>query len=239
MSSGNVAEPLLSAAQAKDLAMIIIETTAAPVTEYLGEQVLDLVADNVTDLAMAHPSPSHPLFSVYSLILLTEMRAYLAWPRPSQMELVTAIEDGKLLGFVLCGLSPSRECGIYYTAVSKSRRNEGIMSLMIRDVVSRYSAISLSCDVQLVPKYERYGFEPRSLRKHQVVMVIGEPNEETPVLDPDNLQQQRPILQEQLAASARSTGHAVNVANKAMKKFLKVEEAKAKQYLYQRLGRRA
>jgi len=121
--------------------LIIIETTAAPVLEHLGEAVLDLVAENVTDLAMAHPSPSHPLFSVYRLVLLTEVRAYLARPVPSQMELVTAVEDGKLLGFVLCGLSPSRECGIYYTAVTRLRRNEGVMSLMIRDVLTRYSAV--------------------------------------------------------------------------------------------------
>jgi ribosomal protein S18 acetylase RimI-like enzyme len=219
--------------------MIIIDTAATPILEFLGKQVLDLVADNLTELAMAHPPPSHPLFSVYRLVLLTEMRAYLAWPTPSQMEVVTAIEDGKLLGFVLCGLSPGRECGIYYTAVSKTRRNEGIMSLMIRDVVSRYSAISLSCDVQLVPKYEHYGFEPRSLRKHQVVMVIGDPQEETPVIDPDDLQRQPSILEEQLAASARSTEHAVNMANKGMKRFLKAEEAKAKQYMQHRLGRGA
>lgn len=215
--------------------LIIIETITLPVLEHLGEAVLDLVAENVTDLAMAHPSPSHPLFSVFRLVLLTEVRAYLARPVPSQMELVTAVEDGKLLGFVLCGLSPSRECGIYYTAVTRSRRNEGIMSLMIRDVVARYSAISLSCDVQLVPRYERYGFEPRSLRKHQVVMAIGNPVEETPILDPDALQQQPPILQEQFAASERSSEHAVKTANKAMTKFLKTEEAKAKRYLQQRL----
>lgn len=203
--------------------MIIIETITLPVLEHLGEAVLDLVAENVTDLAMTHPSPSHPLFSVFRLVLLTEVRAYLARPVPSQMELVTAVEDGKLLGFVLCGLSPSRECGIYYTAVTRSRRNEGIMSLMVRDVVTRYSAISLSCDVQLVPRYERYGFEPRSLRKHQVVMAIGNPVEETPILDPNALQQQPPILQEQFAASERSSEHAVKTANKAMTKFLKTE----------------
>lgn len=219
--------------------MIAIDRVAAPVIEALGEQVLDLVAENVTDLAMAHPPPSHPLFSAYRLILLTEVRAYLARPAPSQIELVTATENGEVLGFALCGLSPNGECGVYYIAVSKARRNEGIMSMMMREVVNRYSTISLSCDVHQVPRYERYGFLPVPVRKNQIVMVIGDPQEETPILDPDQLKQQPPILQEQMAASRRSTERAVEQANKAMKKFQKTEEAKAKQFLKQRLKQRA
>lgn len=219
--------------------MIVIDRVVAPVIQALGEQVLDLVAENVTDLAMAHPPSSHPLFSVYRLSLLTEVRAYLTRPAPSQIELVTATENGEVLGFALCGLSPSGECGVYYIAVSKARRNEGIMSMMMRDVVNRYSAISLSCDVHQVPRYERYGFVPVSVRKNQIVMVIGDPQEETPILDPDQLKQQPPIVQEQMAASHRSTERAVEQANKAMKKIRKAEEAKAKQYLKQRLRQRA
>lgn len=219
--------------------MIVVDRVSAPVIQALGEQVLDLVAENVTELAMAHPPASHPLFSAYRLILLTEVRAYLARPAPSQIELVTATENGAVLGFALCGLSPSGECGVYYIAVSKARRNQGIMSLMMRDVVSRYSIISLSCDVHQVPRYERYGFAPVSVRRNQIVMVIGDPQEETPVLDPDQLQQQPPILEEQMAASRRSTQRAVEQANKAMKRFQKAEETKAKQYLQQRLKQRA
>lgn len=218
--------------------MIVVNRVSAPVIQALGEQVLDLVAESVTDLAMAHPPASHPLFSVYRLILLTEVRAYLARPAPSQIELVTVVEDGNVLGFALCGLSPGGECGIYYIAVRKARRNQGIMSLMMRDVVSRYSVISLSCDVHQVPRYERYGFTPVSVRKNQIVMVIGDPQEETPILDPDQLKQQPPILQEQMTASRRSTEREVEQANKVMKKFQKAEEAKAKQYLLQRLKKR-
>jgi ribosomal protein S18 acetylase RimI-like enzyme len=219
--------------------MIVVDRVSAPVIQALGEQVLDLVAENITELAMAHPPASHPLFSVYRLSLLTEVRAYLARPAPSQIELVTATENGAVLGFALCGLSPSGECGVYYIAVSKARRNQGVMSLMMRDVVSRYSIITLSCDVHHVSRYERYGFAPVSVRKNQIVMVIGDPQEETPILDPDQLQQQPPILQEQMAASRRSTERAVEQANKAMKKFQKAEETKAKQYLQQRLKQRA
>ncbi len=219
--------------------MIVINRAFAPVIQALGEQVLDLVAENVTELVMAHPPVSHPLFSAYRLSLLTEIRAYLARPSPSQIELVTAAENGAVLGFALCGLSPSGECGVYYTAVSKARRNQGIMSLMMRDIVSRYSVISLSCDVHQVSRYERYGFVPASVRKNHIVMVIGYPQEETPVLDEDQLKQQPPILQEQLAASRRSTKRAVDQANKAMKKLQKAGEGKAKQYLKQRLKQRA
>lgn len=215
--------------------MIVIEVTPAPVPEPIVEQVLELVSDNTTDLAMAHPPKSHPLFSAFRLLLVTEVRMYLSWQIPSQMELVTATENGKVLGFALCGFSPSGECGIYYMAVTRLRREQGIMSMMVRDVVARHSKISLSCDVQLVPRYERYGFVALELRKHQVVMVIGNPIEETPVLDPDSLMRLPAVLQEQYEASERSTEHAVNQANKMMKKNLRAAETRAKQYFQQRL----
>lgn len=217
--------------------MILIETIAAPILKHTGEQVLGLVADNVTDLSMRHPPISHPLFSAYQLSLVAEVRAYLSRPVPSQIELVTATDDGHLVGFALCGLSPGPqpECGIYYTAVTRSRRGEGILSLMVRKVTSKYSVVSLSCDVRLVHIYERYGFEPVSIRKQQIVMAIGEPREETPILDPDSLANQPPIIQEQMEASARSTEQAVRAANKAMERARKAEVTKAKNFLAQRL----
>lgn len=217
--------------------MILVQTMSAPVLVHIGERVLELVAENVTDLSMRHPPVSHPLFSAYRLSLLAEVRAYLARPAPSQIELVVATDDGQLVGFALCGLSPAPkpECGIYYTAVAGSRRGEGILSLMVRDITSRYAVVSLSCDVRLVPVYERYGFELIDRRKHQIVMAIGEPREETPILDPDSLASQPPIIQEQMDASARSTEQGVKAANKAMEKTHKAEEIKAKNFLAQRL----
>ena len=35
--------------------MIVVDRVSVPVIQALGEQVLDLVAENVTELAMAHP----------------------------------------------------------------------------------------------------------------------------------------------------------------------------------------
>jgi len=63
--------------------MIVIDGVSAPVLRALGEQVLGLVAEWVTELAMAHPPASHRLYSAYRLILLTEILAYLARPAPS------------------------------------------------------------------------------------------------------------------------------------------------------------
>lgn len=106
---------------------------------------------------------------------------------------------------------------------------------MMQEIVTKYSVISLSCKVGLVLIYERFRFEPRSLRNHHIVMAIGQPCEETPLLDPNALAQQPPIIQEQMAAAARSTEQAVVAANKEMRKAQKSEEAKAKNFLSQRL----
>ncbi|UNT15803.1 hypothetical protein [Pseudomonas sp. I3-I5] len=82
--------------------------------------------------------------------------------------------------------------------------------------------------VDRLQSYETAMEAPVSVRKHQVVMVIGDPQEETPILDPVQLQQHPSILEEQIAASRRSTERAVEQADKAMKRFQKAEETKAK-----------
>lgn len=86
----------------------------------------------------------------------------------------------------------------------------------------------LSCDVHQVTGYERYSFEPVSVRNKQIVMVIADPPEETLTLDSVQLQlQQQPTsLHEQMAEASRSTERAIEQASKAMKKLRRQRKQK-------------
>lgn len=214
--------------------MITMTRHTTPITITEGEAVLQLVIDNVTSLSMTRPPAKHPLFSAYKLALVHEVRAYLSRPSPSFIEVITAASPGgEIIGFLLYGLSDSAvvECGIYYTAVDRRFRGQGVMSLMVRELLSKYPISSLSCDVELVPVYERFGYRPISVRDTHIVMAIGDPKEVTPVLDTTRLMSEKPILAERAAASARAGEYAVKRANKVLKADLDARKARAKQFL--------
>tara|TARA_R110000868_G_scaffold411441_1_gene703950 strand:+ start:272 stop:928 length:657 start_codon:yes stop_codon:yes gene_type:complete len=214
--------------------MIAITRHATPITVTEGEAVLQLVSENVTSLSMTRPPVNHPFFSAYKLALVHEVRAYLSRPSPSFIEIITAASaDGEIIGFLLYGLSDSAvvECSIYYTAVDKRFRGQGLMSLMMRELLRKYPISSLSCNVELVPVYERFGYKPISVRDTHIVMVIGDPKEVTSVLDTSSFMSESPILAERAAASARAGDHAVKRANKILKKDLDARKTRAKQFL--------
>ena len=132
------------------LASMKIERNNSPIDESLRMDVLKLVSENVTALSLTHPLASHPRFEAYRAALVLEVQTYLQMVAPHRMELVSASSGDVTLGFTLCGLplnGTSSECGIYYTAVAKAHRGNGVMSLMMKDITSRYPSAALSCDV--------------------------------------------------------------------------------------------
>lgn len=214
--------------------MITIARHTTPITTTEGEAILQLVGDNITSLSMTRPPEKHPFFGAYKIALVHEVRAYLSRPNPSFIEVIVATTDsGSIVGFLLYGLSDSAvvESAVYYTAVDKDFRGQGIMSLMVRDLLSTYPISSLSCDVALVPVYERFGYKPVSVRDTHIVMTVGNPKEVTPVLDTSRFMSEEPIMAARAAASARVGEFAVKRANKLLKIDLDARKARAKQFL--------
>lgn len=159
---------------------------------------------------------------------------YLAMKKPYRMELVTASSDGLIVGFTLCGLplnGSTSECGVYYTAVAKAHRGKGLMSLMMNDITARYPSVALSCDVELVPRYERYGFRCDSVRHHQVVMFIGSPVEETQVLSVPDLMNNPSVMAEREKAESKFSSYEIDRADRALAKRMQADEEKAKRFL--------
>lgn len=213
----------------------------SPVPDDICQGVLDIVADNVTSLSMMHPLSSHPRFEAYRTALKLEIHNYLAMDEPFRLEVVTSSLDGVIIGFILCGLpfnGSSSECGIYYTAVAKPNRGRGIMSLMMREVTANYPSISLSCDIDLVPIYEHFGFVCDSLRHHQIVMFLGNPVENIPVIATHELMADPAVVIERRKAEANFSKFDIDRADKAMVKRLEFETSKAKRFLQARMRAR-
>lgn len=216
------------------MSSISIQRYNAPVPETIRDQILEIVSDNVTSLSMTHPPVKHPKFNAYKAALKLEITTYLEWKPPFRIELVTAVSNERVLGFTLCGFpykETSSECGIYYTAVSKAFRGQGLMSLMVRDIVARHPAVALSCDVALVPCYERYGFRCHALRQHQIIMYIGNPIEETPLIEFSSLLNHPLVMEERRKSEELFSFEEIRRADRELDKKLKVDKEKAKRFL--------
>ncbi|WP_122445744.1 GNAT family N-acetyltransferase [Pseudomonas viridiflava] len=204
------------------------------------EGVLAIVADNVTSLLMIHPPANHPKIEGYRAGLIIEIGSYLKMEPPHRMELITVLSKGVVIGFTLCGLpidptSKASECGIYYTCVSKSFRGKGVMNLMMMDIKPRYDHLHLSCDVALVPLYERYGFRCNAMRKHQIVMFLGNPVEDTPVQKAEDVMSHPGVMAVRRSFEAKFSEYELDRADRSLAARLQAEEDKAKRFLKLRL----
>lgn len=150
----------------------------APPPDRVLHQILEMVADNFTDISMLGLPPSNPLSCVYSWALTYEISLYatrIGKIPTAPVELIVAYDDGNdtdVVGFLLYLPVPSHPdaCGVTYMAVSQSHRRRGIGSAMMRECIARYSHVELTCFVKKVPFYESLGFQVLDTQNTQVVM---------------------------------------------------------------------
>lgn len=214
--------------------MFTITRHATPVDSSTCRAVLDLVEENVTALSMSSPPRTHPLFDGYKTMLVEEIRTYITRHDIPQIELLTAAtDDGRTVGFLLFGLVQTevQECNIYYTAVQKQFRRQGIMNKMMQVILEISPAIGLSCDIAMVPIYKQYGFRIVKGRETQVVMFIGNPTGITPVTDPADLQKLEVVDDAFRRAVQRSNANDMRRADRAMKADLVARKTKVRQFV--------
>jgi GNAT superfamily N-acetyltransferase len=214
--------------------MITINRLATPVNPDICTSILDLVGENVSSLSMSSPPKAHPLFDGYKVMLVEEVRTYITRHDLRQIEVLTASsEDGNIIGFLLFGLVETDvlECNIYYTAVQKQFRRQGVMSQMMQVVLKVSPALGLSCDIALVPIYKRYGFRPVAARETQIVMFIGNPIGITPVVSVEDLKRLEAVDVAFTRAAQRSDPHDIRRADKVLKADLAARQSKARQFI--------
>lgn len=214
--------------------MFTITRHATPVDPSTCRAILDLVGENVTALSMSSPPRTHPLFDGHKAMLVEEVRTYISRHDLPQIELLTASADGgKVVGFLLFGLVKTtvQECNIYYTAVQKQFRSQGIMKQLMQMLLEISPALALSCDIAMVPIYKRYGFRVVAGRETQVVMFIGNPIGITPVIDPDGLKKLAVVDSAFRQAAQKADIDTIRRADKAMKSDLAARKVKVKNFV--------
>lgn len=149
-----------------------------PPTERVARQILDLVADNLTELSMLAVPPSNHLYEVYRWALPFEVSLYLqriGQVPDAPVELIVAYDDSsdtEVVGFLLYlpVFSHPDACGVTYMAVKQSHRRRGFGAAMMRVAIARYPHTELTCPVKKVPFYEHLGFQVIDSQNTQVVM---------------------------------------------------------------------
>ena len=104
------------------------------------------------------------------------------------------------------------------------------MSLMMNDITERYPSVALSCDVALVPRYERFGFRCESVRHGQIVMLLGSPVEDTPVLNVHDLMNHPSVMAQRQKAEAEFSLYELDRSDRAFAKRMKIAEENAKRF---------
>lgn len=149
-----------------------------PPNQSVGDQIIKLVEDNITDLSIISVPPGNLYYEVYRWGLPIEVGAYIARVGrvPGEpVELLVAFDDkapGLVTGFILYSPVPTNPeaCGINYMAVSQSCRGQGIGSELMKLVIARYPHVELSCAIKMVPFYESLGFQVLDTHVTQITM---------------------------------------------------------------------
>jgi GNAT superfamily N-acetyltransferase len=128
-------------------------------------------------------SPGDVLYELFRDILYVEMEYHLGtighpMANGRHGELIVAKDSnqgGRVIGFLLyCPLRDvTGQCGVYYAAVLPGFRRRGAFKSMLLKMLSRYPVAALSCEIDLVPLYERFGFEVYGHRGGQIQMATG------------------------------------------------------------------
>lgn len=206
----------------------------SPISESFGAEIIDIVSRNVTSLSLTSAPADHPAYEAYRRAISLEVGAYLGSPPPHPTDVVTASIGGRIVGFLLCTLPMNGdrdECSISYIAVEKKYRKNGLMRAMLSNIKDRYAGISLSCEVGLVPMYEKLGFKCVGLFEHQIIMYIGEPAKEVSKVFTGNIMEHPSVLVELNKAKQAHSAYAIEKADRAMKKTMAKAKEHAKRFL--------
>lgn len=158
--------------------MSITRYHATPPSQVIGEKVLRLVEDNITDLSMVAVPPSNHLYEIYRWALPTEIGVYISRigkVASEPVELLVAFDDAaphEVVGFLLYSPVPTHPeaCGVNYMAVKQSHRRRGIGTQLMKMLIGQHPHTELTCQIKKVPFYESLGLQVLDSHNTQVVM---------------------------------------------------------------------
>ncbi|KAE9647783.1 N-acetyltransferase [Pseudomonas sp. PB103] len=156
--------------------MAVIERYTSSPSPEIYDQIIEITMEYASELSLEGIAANNPLHSVLQCSLGLEVAIYLSRmdeSSESKTELVVALDENdrsKVVGYnlYLPLRSASDACGICYMAVLESHRNQGVGGAMMHEVLAHYPHAELSCFIEKVPFYQKFGFELIGTRETQV-----------------------------------------------------------------------
>ena len=163
----------------KRLKMLIINRISKILTEDQEMQILELIAENASDISMNVFDKNSGMFPYLQMREIIRTRLYLsrlgdAEPRATYL-LTTTSAHNQTIGYILYhkAVGEPSDISIISTIVSSQFRNQGILKSMMNILKTEFNTISLSCFVDKVSIYQKLGFEIACQNQTQIGMYYG------------------------------------------------------------------
>ncbi|WP_188051429.1 GNAT family N-acetyltransferase [Flavobacterium sp. GP15] len=125
--------------------------------------ILNLVKANANDISLYVYKRNSPVYGFMSFREELKMKHYLGRLNNNELSstyLILAEHDNNLVGYILYHTSTHnpREVSIISAVVNVNHRKQGVLRLMMNVLKNNADSIALSCFVDLVPMYQKFGF---------------------------------------------------------------------------------
>lgn len=145
------------------------------------EQVAKMACEYAEDISLWGWKLGHPLYCIAQVMQMIEhgtLMSNMGRPGGTNGGLIVAIGDsspntvlGYLIYMPLDGVVG--ECGVNYMAVHHDHRRRGIASALLSALNSRFKQSTLTCQIPLVPMYEKFGFKVIGHHEWHISMTNG------------------------------------------------------------------
>lgn len=161
--------------------MITTITYTRNIPEEINEQVAKMMCEYAEDLSLNGFKRGQPLYCLDQVLLILEagtLMSNMGRLGGTNGGLIIAYDDSdtkRVLGFLiympLDGVVG--ECGVNYMAVHHEHRRAGIGAKLITALNGTFRQSTLSCQIDLVPMYEKHGFRVIGHRESHITMTNG------------------------------------------------------------------
>lgn len=144
-------------------------------------QVAKMAFDYADDLSMNGFKRGQPLFGLDQVMIVIEMGTLMSnigVPGGTNGGLIYAhdqTDSQRVIGFLLYMPLDGvvGECGINYMAVHHEHRKAGVATKLLAELNSAFRQATLTCQIELVPMYEKLGYKVIGNRDSHITMTNG------------------------------------------------------------------
>ncbi|MBP0723932.1 GNAT family N-acetyltransferase [Bacillus sp. RG28] len=142
------------------------------------EEIIELVGNNAEDISAFVVQRDSPFYEYVRVREITRARMFLDFLKkdePEKTYLIVAEDSGKIIGYLLYNrdVTCRDDVSICSTVVSDNYRSQGIFTNMINLLKTKTKSISLSCFMNKVSFYQKFGFKIDESFETQVGMFYG------------------------------------------------------------------